>query len=308
MIAAVLAVALVAELTLYLAAGLWLRERFAVAPAWVALGALGCFLLLRAAVVGLQFHLAGRWRARGMPELPWRRRAAMLAREIAAVLAIYTLGQVLQRRLMPLSPATPCRGLPVLLVHGIYCNAGVWHVMARRLRRRGIANLHAVNLEPPLASIDDFAARLAQRVEEVCRATGSDRVVLLAHSMGGLVSRAYIAKLGGARRVARLVTVGSPHHGSEMVRLGIGRCAADMLPGGAWLAAQEAAEGGAIAVPAVSIFSWHDNMVAPQDSGRLEGAANLALERVGHLELLSARGVADRVAREIAAGGAGPGT
>jgi pimeloyl-ACP methyl ester carboxylesterase len=307
MIAIVLTIALLVELALYLAVGAWLWHSHGVPPVWGALSALGLFLLLRVAVVGLQFRLAWRWRARGMPNLGSIQRAAMLAREIAAVLAIYTVGQVLQRWLMPLSPAIPSRGLPVLLVHGIYCNAGVWHIMARGLKRCGIANLYAVNLEPPLAGIDDFAARLAERVEEVCRATGAEKILLLAHSMGGLVSRAYIAKLGGARRVAKLVTIGSPHRGSEMVRLGIGRCAADMLPGGSWLAAQEAAEGGSLAVPAVSIFSWHDNMVAPQDSGRLAGAQNVALERVGHLELLSAPMVADMVVREIA-GGADSGT
>lgn len=302
MIAAVLALALAAELALYLAAGVWLWRSHGVPPAWAALGALGAFLLLRVAVVGLQFHLSRRWRARGMPGLRRGQRAAMLAREIAAVLAIYTFGQILQRRLVPLSPPTPARGTPVLLVHGIYCNAGVWHVMARNLRRRGIANLHAVNLEPPLAGIDELAARLAERVEEICRATGAGKVLLLAHSMGGLVSRAYLARLGGARRVAKLVTIGSPHRGSEMVRLGIGRCAADMLPGGPWFAALEAAEGGGLAVPTVSIFSWHDNMVAPQDSGRLAGASNVALERLGHLELLSAATVADLVASELVSG------
>jgi pimeloyl-ACP methyl ester carboxylesterase len=286
LIAAILTIALLAELALYLAAGAWLWRSFAVPPAWSALAALAAFLLLRAAVVGLQFRLAWRWRARGTPRLTWPLRAAMLAREIMAVLLIYTLGQILQRRLVPHSPGTPARGIPVLLVHGIYCNAGVWHVARRYLKRGGIGNLFAVNLEPPLAGIDELAARLAERVEEVCRASGAEKVVLLAHSMGGLVSRAYVAKLGGAQRVAGLVTLGSPHHGSELARLAIGRCGSDMIPKGPWLAALEAAEGGSIAVPAVSIFSWHDNMVAPQDGARLAGARNVALERLGHLELL----------------------
>ena len=131
MIAAVLAHALLAELALYFAAGAWLWLGFAVPPAWSALGALAVFLLLRCLVVGLQFRLAWRWRAPGMPRLGWLQRTAMLAREIAAVLAIYTFGQVLQRRLVPFSPPVPARGIPVLLVHGIYCNAGVWHFVRR---------------------------------------------------------------------------------------------------------------------------------------------------------------------------------
>lgn len=301
MIAAVLLIELLAELSVYFLAGAWLWRQHGVSPLWSALGAAAVFLLLRALVLGAQFHLSGRWRARGVPPLTWRRRAGVFLGEFAAVLVIYTCGQLLQRLLVPRSPAVPGRGTPVLLVHGIYCNAGVWHVLLRRLRRRGLGNVHTVNLEPPLAGIDELAARLAERVEEVRRVTGAEKVVLVVHSMGGLVSRAYIARLGGAERVAKLISLATPHHGSELVRLGIGRCAADMLPGGAWLKELEAAEGAGIAVPAVSIFSWHDNLVAPQDSPRLAGARNVALERLGHLGLLFDPGVLRLVADEIGA-------
>jgi hypothetical protein len=55
------------------------------------------------------------------------------------------------------------------------------------------------------------------------------------------------------------------------------------------------------AVPVTSIFSRHDEFVAPQESARLEGAHNVALEGVGHLELLSSKAVQRLVSAEIAA-------
>ena len=46
-----------------------------------------------------------------------------------------------------------------------------------------------VSLAPPYTSIGKLVPQLAQRIEEVCKATGADRVALIAHSMGGLVCR-----------------------------------------------------------------------------------------------------------------------
>ena len=226
--------------------------------------------------------------------------ARVVVHETYALLVIYAWGQLAQRRLAPRDPARVPRGvLPVLFVHGIYCNAGVWHRQLRALH--GVDNLFTLNLAPPLGSMDRFAQQLAGRVEEVCRAAGTERAIIVGHSMGGLVARAWIARLGGAARAARLVTLGSPHHGSSLARAVPGRCARELRRGSAWLAQLEAAEAGHGRVPLTSIYSRHDEFLAPQDSARLEGAQNIALERLGHLELLLSRRVHALVAAEIAA-------
>lgn len=303
MLSAVILAVLIAEGTLYLLAGASLAGHYGLSPVLALAAAVAAFLGVRVAVVGLQYLLATRHRPATRRGRPFPETLKGVIRETGTVLSVYTWGQLLQRFLSPRDPYTVLRDAvpPVLLVHGIYCNAGVWYLMRRRLGARGIGNLFAINLEPPLAGIDDFALALAARVEEVRRRTGADKVVLVAHSMGGLVSRAYIARLGGAQRVERLVTIGSPHHGSELARLGIGRCARDMIPGGPWLARLAAAEAGSFGVPVTTIFSWDDNMVAPQDSPRLAGAKSVALENVGHLELLRCPEVMRLVADEIAA-------
>jgi predicted alpha/beta hydrolase family esterase len=303
MVAGTVLIELFAELALYVAAGFWLWRAHGVAPVMSALLAITVFFAVRAAIVGLQYAIAWRARPHGRPPLSAPELVAAVLRELKAVLLVYTWGQALQGLLVPLDwrgAASPA-ALPVLFVHGIYCNAGVWYRLLRHLERRGVSRLFTINLEPPWAGIDDFARQLAARVEEVRRFTSAAQVILVTHSMGGLVSRAYLARLGGTSRTARLITIGTPHRGSVLARLALGQCGADMVPGGPWLAALEKAEAGAPRVPTVSIFSWHDNMVSPQSNASLRGARNVPLERLGHLELLLDPGVFRLVADEIAA-------
>jgi pimeloyl-ACP methyl ester carboxylesterase len=244
-------------------------------------------VLARAAVVALLCALS-------------RSHPRIILRETRALLFIYTWGLLAQRWLAPRDPARVLPGvLPVLFVHGIYCNAGVWHRQLRALR--GLDNLFTVNLEPPLAGLDHFAQQLDQRLQEICRATGSARAILVAHSMGGMVARAHLARLKGGERIARLVTLGSPHHGSRILPGAPGRCAGEMRWGCGWLAQLAEDEARCLPVPLTSIYSDADEFVAPQDSARLPGANNIRLEGKGHLELLASPEVHRLVAAEIAA-------
>ena len=173
----------------------------------------------------------------------------------------------------------------VILVHGYACNAAVFAWLARRLAVRGYA-VYTVTLEPVFARIDDYVAPLARKVNEVAGAGG--RVVLVGHSMGGLVCRAYTRRSGGAR-VARIVTLGTPHHGSALAPIGHGADALDMRPMGEWLRGLARSEEGGLAAPIVSIYSCHDNFVVPQASSVLAGAKNVPLAGIGHLSLLYSR-------------------
>jgi triacylglycerol esterase/lipase EstA (alpha/beta hydrolase family) len=188
---------------------------------------------------------------------------------------------------------------PVLLVHGVLCNAGVWVRLARHLRRHGVAGLYSLSYGPPLASIDTFAEQLARKIDAIAAATGAASVMIVAHSMGGLVARAHLREHGTAR-IARIVTIGSPHHGSMLAWFFPGRSLAQMRPGSAWLARLNA-ERLDPALRFVSLWSWHDSMVAPQTSSELPGAADVVLTGIGHNALLGDAGVFALVREEIEA-------
>jgi triacylglycerol lipase len=81
-----------------------------------------------------------------------------------------------------------------------------------------LARPDRVILEPqvnPIGSIPDRAQTLAEKI--LAKTSSSDRIHILAHSMGGLDSRCALAKNGDlAKRVATLVTIGTPHLGSPV--------------------------------------------------------------------------------------------
>jgi triacylglycerol esterase/lipase EstA (alpha/beta hydrolase family) len=103
--------------------------------------------------------------------------------------------------------------------------------------------------------------------------------------MGGLAARRYLAS-HGARRVACLVTIASPHAGTVLARLALGANALQMRPGSAFLRELVQVENGNAPCPATSIYSWQDNLVMPQDTSRLPWARNIALESMGHITIL----------------------
>ena len=74
----------------------------------------------------------------------------------------------------------------------------------------------------------------ATRIDDVLAQTGADKLVLVGHSMGGLVCRDYLAIHGGDK-VDRLITLATPHQGSQLAALGLGANAREMEPGSGWL-------------------------------------------------------------------------
>ncbi|OEZ83620.1 extracellular esterase EstB precursor [Janthinobacterium sp. HH106] len=193
------------------------------------------------------------------------------------------------------------QGLPVLLVHGYVCNRGYWTQLSRQLARAGIAH-DGVDLEPIGADIEDFVPQVEQAIEALCARTGSDRVIIVAHSMGGLVARAWLRRYGAAR-VARILTIGTPHHGTALANLAAGTNARQMsriddAPSG-WLAQLAASETTETRALITSMYSHHDNIVAPQASAQLPGARNLAFGGIGHVALASDARVLRRLLAEI---------
>ena len=215
------------------------------------------------------------------------------ARAIATSWVLMILHRLLVREPRP-APAS----LPLLLIHGVLVNDGVWLGFRRFLNRRGLGPVYTINYGPPYQDIEYFTSQLAARIDGICAATGASRVMLIGHSMGGLVARAYIRR-HGMSRVAHLVSIGTPHHGSRLAWLWFGRCLAQMRPGNAWLAALNADEHPAGSGTITSIWSRHDSMVAPQASAVLGAAANVAVIGIGHNALLGSQEVKELTAAEV---------
>ena len=174
---------------------------------------------------------------------------------------------------------------PVILVHGFFSNGGFWWEMKRFLSRNGVRSVYTINLEPPFGDINQLARQLAKRISAICENTGKPRVILVAHSMGGLVCRAYLQRYEGDRYTDMLVTLGTPNAGTVHARLLPVPNLCQIRPGNDWLTELNRLQGAATTVPTVCIYSSHDNIIVPQDSGALIGAANKPIRGIGHLEM-----------------------
>lgn len=208
----------------------------------------------------------------------------MVAGEYLAFFLLFTVVQPFERLWLGPDRLTKFTGarLPLLLIHGYQCNRGFWFWLRPRLEAAGWT-VATHNLEPVWTDIDDYAQGIEQRIDEVLAATGAPQVILIGHSMGGLVLRAYLRR-HGRDKVAGIVTLGSPHQGTRLAQLGIGRNARQMRVGSSWLAALARPDAVPLPRAAVSIFSCHDNYVFPQRAcSTLEGAANIAIGGVSHL-------------------------
>jgi pimeloyl-ACP methyl ester carboxylesterase len=193
---------------------------------------------------------------------------------------------------------------PVLLLHGYGANCGFWSPLSKRLSAAGISHA-AIDLEPVMGSIDDYTDLIDTAAQKLCAAAGADKVIVVGHSMGGLAARAWL-RSHGSRRLARLITLGTPHFGSALAGYGMGTNARQMLPpmpadtkNDDWLTALAAAESSDVRGCITSIYSRHDNIVAPQRSAELPGAVNLPHDLLGHVALGFDREVVGQLIAEI---------
>lgn len=269
-----------------------------VATPWLIIGALAACLALPFVVATISFTLAWIFRTPRPPSCMIGPIASLRmfvgeARAIARSHPRMAFGWWLMRDPPPAPAVTP-----VLLLHGVLCNAGIWRGTIPRLRAAGCRPVYTLSYGPPTASIEHFAEQLDAKIEAICNATGAARVALVTHSMGGLVARAYLRRFGGVR-IRCVVTIGAPHHGSVDAWMFPGECLAQMRPGNAWLAALNA-EPPPAATRIVSLWSRHDSMVAPQASAELAGAENVAFIGIGHNALVDHPAIVARVVMELA--------
>lgn len=102
--------------------------------------------------------------------------------------------------------------VPVVLVHGLGGNRGAWWPLRLFLRMRGHHRIYAFGYED--GTIEKHAENLKCFIDEVLRTTGEMQVDIVAHSMGGIISRYTIQRLGLAGSVRTFITLAAPHQGT----------------------------------------------------------------------------------------------
>lgn len=194
-------------------------------------------------------------------------------------------------------------GTPVVLVHGIGDNRSAFAVLRRTLRRRGYGRIATVNYSPLTSDVRKAAADLARHVDRLCAQTGYEQLFLVGHSLGGLIARYYVQCLGGDAKVDTLVTLGTPHAGTQLARMAPLPVARQLRPGSDLL--RELAAPANCSTRFVAIYSDRDEVVVPNRSARLDhpdlSVTRLRVHGVGHLALLVNSSVVHTVAGALSA-------
>ncbi len=178
---------------------------------------------------------------------------------------------------------------PVILVHGYVMNRSAFLVMRQALTRAGFRCVRAFNYPQFTHGIPEIAGMLRDEVKRVLAATGAQRCMIVAHSLGGLAARYYIQELGGEETVDTLITLGTPHAGTYTAQMGIGPAATQVSYQSPLIKRLERnARPGAVRY--ISYYSDLDVYVVPAVSAKLITpvlqATNVRVRDIGHLSML----------------------
>ncbi|WP_138756625.1 lipase family alpha/beta hydrolase [Modestobacter altitudinis] len=203
---------------------------------------------------------------------------------------------------------------PVLLVPGYGGSTSSLRPLADRLTAVG---RDATVVAVPGDGTGDLTAAadaLGAAVDDALERTGAGSVDVVGYSAGGVIARIWAAD-GGADQARRVLTLGSPHHGTTIADLAVGILPAKCPEGcrqlttDSDLLAQLNAGDETPAGPSwVSVWTTADETVTPPDSARLAGAVELPVQdvcpdsRVGHGQLPADPLVQGIVLAELAAG------
>jgi pimeloyl-ACP methyl ester carboxylesterase len=231
--------------------------------------------------------------------------SALEAAILAGHLLLYPSGITQERRPTPTLPSAGCEdqlpsppapprlparpSTPVVLLHGFIDNRSVFLLLRRSLAQHGRQQIESLNYSPLTCDIRTAAELLGRHLEEICERTGSERVDIVGHSLGGLIARYYVQRLGGDLRVRTLVTLGTPHAGTRVVPLANAHpIVRQMRPGSAVIEELTRPSPGC-RTQFVSFWSDLDRVMDPLETACLDHpdltVRNVRVSGIGHLAL-----------------------
>lgn len=185
------------------------------------------------------------------------------------------------------SPRVPETGRPVLCVHGIFMNSTCMWGIRRALADAG-RGTRAISLGVPLPTPLAYAGPLTRVMEQMASDFPESGYDVVAHSLGGVMLREVLRRRPElAARLKRVVTLGSPHHGTAFARwMRFGPLYRMLNRHSTYLAKLPTFAQLAPDVSATTVATTHDLVVYPTSMAHLEGARQITLDRISHLGLM----------------------
>jgi triacylglycerol lipase len=217
---------------------------------------------------------------------PARRRQAYVIVAVAGVLVVALVVWLVVRAVNKDDGADQASAGPVLLVPGYGGDTGDLTPLAAAVKRQG---REAVIYRPTGAEQGDLRAqarRLATLAKDTMKRTGAPSVDVIGYSAGGVIARLFVRDDGGDSVVRRVLTLGSPHHGTDTaaaIEDVAGQCPTaceQLAPGSELLARLNSGDETPSGPEWVTVRTDKDTVVTPTTSARLDGALNIRVQAV----------------------------
>ena len=181
----------------------------------------------------------------------------------------------------------------IIFVPGYLNNALVFFYHGRQLKKAGFGPIWAVNLGYPFSNIEKFARRLKRKIDRMQKKFALDEIVLIGHSMGGLVASYYALNLNDQGLVKQVISLGTPFKGTKVAKVGLGKCAKEMEFGSSFLDGFLKKLTNQNKIRIDQIATSFDQIVIPYTSSLLEKelGSRFVLEDLGHAALLFSKRV-----------------
>jgi triacylglycerol lipase len=196
-------------------------------------------------------------------------------------------------------PSKLPRRNPVLLVHGLMDTSHKMRKIAAHLRGLGwqVADID-LTANNGDTRLEILAQQVATKIEQTF--APNQPIDLLGFSMGGLVTRYYIQRLGGIDRVQRFVTISTPHRGTIAANFSTRRGCIQMRPDHDFIQALNRDVDRLKALNFTSLWTPFDLIILPPSSSQLGIGTEQKIPVLTHPLMVADRRVLEAIATALA--------
>ncbi len=218
---------------------------------------------------------------------PQRRRLVLgTGALLAALVLTLVIAAVVRSTLGSAEPVAQDQPGPVLLVPGYGGNGDSLGPLVAALRSAGRVAVVVGPVGDGTGDLRTSAKHLGEVADRVLDDTGADSVDVIGYSAGGVVARLWVRDEGGDAVARRVLTLGSPQHGTSQAALGLqlaGGCPVaceQLVPDSDVLRRLNAGDETPHGPLWMTVRSTSDEVVTPVESAALDGAVNLVIQDV----------------------------